>query len=126
MTRWKRTGRHHNRRRNHQLLAPAAEQAQQPQHHAGTRQDTEADRQPSQADSDRVMAVRVVRLRRPEHDEGEEVGAGNEGDDKRQGQGTRGLLQPTGKHGEPGELDLPHDKGDDERDPEEKGNEHVG
>ena len=57
-------------------------QTQQPKNDASSCQDSKADRKTPNSDSDGVVSVDVKRLGRPEHQHGEEIGAGDEGDDE--------------------------------------------
>ena len=103
----------------------ATEDAEEPEHDTGTSQDTETDGDTTDTDAGGVMAVDVEGLRGPEHDNGEEIGAGDEGDDQCQSEDARFLLQARWKHGELGALDFPDCEGDHERGSEEKRNEHM-
>ena len=66
------------------------------------------------------MAINVEGLSGPEHDDGEEVCAGDEGDDQSQGENPRFLLQTRWEHGEFGEFDLPDREGDEKQDETEE------
>ncbi|KIW47453.1 uncharacterized protein PV06_00148 [Exophiala oligosperma] len=66
---------HENGREDHEFAVVAPEHGQQPQDDAGAREDAETDGDTTDADTDGVVAVDVERLRRPEHDDAEEVGA---------------------------------------------------
>lgn len=103
---------HQNGRDDHELLVVAAEDAQKPEHDASAGQDAEADGDAADANADGILAVDVEGLRGPEHEDGEEVGAGDEGDDEGQGEDARVLLEPGGKHGEFGKLGFPDAEGD--------------
>ena len=107
------TGSHDDGRDDHQFAVVAAEDAKEPEHDAGTGQDAEADGDTADADAGGVVAVDVEGLCGPEHDDGEEVGAGDEGNDQRQGQNARLLLQAGRKHGEFGKLDFPDGEEDE-------------
>ena len=56
------------------------------------------------------MSIYVERLRRPEEEDGEEIGAGYEGDDQGQGENSRALFQACWKDGKFGEFRLPDSK----------------
>ena len=103
----------------------AAEDAEEPEHDNGTSQDTEANGDTTDTDAGGVMTIDIEGLCGPEHDDGEEVGTGNEGDDQSQCEDARFLLQARWEHGELSALDFPDCKGDQERGSEEKGNEDV-
>lgn len=103
----------------------ASENAEKPQDHDGTSQDAEANGKTPDTDAGRVMAVHVESLRGPEHDDREEVGARDEGDDQGQGQNARFLLQARWEHGKFGPLDFPNGKGDAECSSEEERDEDV-
>jgi hypothetical protein len=72
------------------------------------------------------MTVDVEGLCWPEHDDGEKVGAGDEGDDQSQGQDERFLLKTRWEHGEFGTLYFPDGEGGAESSSEEEGDEDVG
>jgi hypothetical protein len=59
-----------------------AEDGEEPEHNASTSQDGEADGYPAHTDANGIVAVDVKGLRRPEEEDGEEVGAADEGDDQ--------------------------------------------
>ena len=61
------------------------------------------------------MAVDIICLGGPEEENREEVGAGDEGDDKGQSEDPWVLLETGGKHGVFGTFDLPDHKRDDEK-----------
>ncbi len=71
------------------------------------------------------MAVHVVRLRGPKENDGEKVGAGDEGDDERHGEDPPVLPQTTGKHGIFGTPHFPGHEGKEQENPEEQGHQHM-
>lgn len=71
------------------------------------------------------MAVDIKRLGGPEEENGEEVGTGDEGDDKRQGEDPWVLLETRGEHGVFGTLHLPDHEGNEEKCTEKEGDEGV-
>lgn len=109
--------RHEDGREDHEFAVMAAEHGQQPQHNTRAREDAEADGDTAHTDADGVVSVDVEGLRRPEHDDAEEVGARDGRDDQRERQDAGFLLHARREHGELGELDLP----DGEQDEEEHG-----
>jgi hypothetical protein len=60
------------------------------------------------------MPVDIESLGRPEHDNRKEVGTGDEGDDKSQGEDAWCLLKAGGEHGVLGAVDFPEAEGNDE------------
>lgn len=60
------------------------------------------------------MAIDIERLARPEEEGRDEIGAGYEGDDKREGKDPWVLLETLGEHGVFGTFDLPDQENDDE------------
>lgn len=98
-----------------------SENAQKPKDYDCTCQDTKTNGQTSDAYAHRILAVYVEGLRWPEEEHGEEVGAGDEGDDEGQGKNTGCLLQTSWEHGVFGEFRFPNhegyeqEKADDER-----------
>ena len=59
------------------------EHAQEPQDDASTSQNSEANGNATDADTNGVMSVDVESLRRPEHEDREEIGPRDEGDHER-------------------------------------------
>ena len=104
----------------------APEHAQQPQYHAGSGQDRKPDRNTANADSNRILPVDVESLRRPEHEDGKEVGTRDSGDDESQGKSSWGLLETTRKHGKLGKFDFPDNEKDQQHDPDDKWRKNVG
>lgn len=96
------------------------EHAQKPQDDASTSQDSETDGNSTDTNTNGVLSVNIEGLGRPEHEDGEEIGTGDEGDNKCQGKGARSLLEPAGEHGEFGKLGFPDDKHDEERETEDQ------
>ena len=113
-------GGHEDRGYDHQLTVVAAEDRQQPENDAGTCQDREANWETTNTNANGIVAINVEGLSRPEHDDGEEVGAGDEGDDQSQGENSRFLLQTRWEHGEFGEFDLPDREGDEKQEEAEQ------
>lgn len=104
----------------------AAENAQQPKYDAGSCQDTESDGETSDAHTDWVMAINIESLGGPEHEDGEEICAGDEGDDESQGESTRILLESRWEHGEFGKLGFPDAERPKEGNSEDERNKDVG
>lgn len=104
----------------------AAENAEEPKHDDGPGQNAEGDGETTDTDAGGIMAVDVEGLSRPEHDDREEVGAGDEGDDQSQGQDARILLQASWEHGEFGTFDFPDAQDNESCSAKEKGNEDMG
>lgn len=71
------------------------------------------------------MAVDIKRLSGPEEKNSEEIGAGDEGDDKGQAEDPRVLLETGGEHGVFGTFHLPDQEGDDEDCTEKEWYEYV-
>lgn len=103
----------------------SAEHTQEDQHNTGTSQDAKANRKTANTDINRIMSVHVERLGGPEHEHGEEVGAGDEGDDQGQTQGARLLLQTCGEDGVFSTVDLPESKGNQHKEAEYKWSEDM-
>lgn len=102
-----------------------SENAEEPEHNDGTSQDAEANWNTTDTDTGGIMAVDVESLCWPEHDDREEIGAGDEGDDQGQRKNARFLLQARWEHGEFGTLDFPDGESDAECGSEEEGNENM-
>jgi len=102
------------------------EHTEEPKHNHSTSQDTESNRQSSNADADWILTVHIEGLGRPEEQDGEEVGAGDECDDEGQDQDTGCLLQAGREHGEFGEFGFPDTEGDEHEEADEEGYEDVG
>ena len=103
----------------------APEHAQKPQDHKSTDQDAESDWKPTNTTSDRIMAVHIVRLSRPEEDDGEKIGSGDEGDDERHGQDPWVLPETAWEHGIFGAPQFPGHECYEQENPEERRGEHV-
>lgn len=97
----------------------ASEDAEEPQDHTGTGQDAETDGDTADADASGIVAVDVEGLRGPEHDDGEEVCAGDEGDDESEAEDSGFLLQPVGEHGVRGSVHFPEEETRDEKSAED-------
>lgn len=110
------TGCHADGRDYHENLDAAAEDGQKPEHDASAGQDGEEEGKISNADADRVLTVNAEGLAGPEHEDGEEVGAGHECDDEGQGEDSRVLLEPGGEHGKFGKSAFPDAEGNQEDD----------
>lgn len=117
---------HENAADDEQFLIPTPQQTQQPQNNTGTAQNAQTDGQTAQSDSHGIVVIDVEGLGGPEHDDGEEVGAGDEGDDERQSQRARFLLQPRREDGVFGAVDLPETKGNQEDCTENQWDEDMG
>ena len=92
----------------------ATQDRQQPKHDASTCQNAEPDGDSSDSDTNGVVSVHIERLRRPEHEDREEVGARDECNDERKTENARLLTQTFGEHGVLCAVCLPPDEGDDE------------
>lgn len=86
------TSSHENGRHNHQFLIVAPEDTEEPENDTCSGQNGEADGNSTDTDANRVMAVDVKSLGRPEHKDGEEVGPRDKCDHQSQGKNTRFLL----------------------------------
>lgn len=73
-----------------------------------------------------VMSIRIVRLSGPEENDGEEVGAGDEGNDESQQEDPGFSGNGPWKHGEFGKLPLVDDKGEEKEDTNNKRSQYVG
>lgn len=102
-----------------------SEKTQKPQDYAGATQNPKADGKTAHADVDGVVSIHIERLRRPEHQDGEEVAAGDESDDQRQAQGARLLLQSRWEDRVASAVDLPEAERDENDKPENEGGENV-
>jgi hypothetical protein len=120
------TSSHDDRRGYHQLPVVASENAKEPEHDDSTSKDAKADGETTDADANGVMTVDVEGLGRPEHDDREKVGAGDESDDQSQDQDTRFPLKTRWEHGEFSTLHFPDSEGNAECSSEEEGDENVG
>jgi len=74
-------GSHHAGGNDHEGSVIASEYREEPEDNAGTGEDGETDGHAADADADGVVAVDVEGLGGPEEEDGEEVCAGDEGDD---------------------------------------------
>lgn len=104
---------HETRRNEQEDAVTAAELGEQPQHDACADEDGEADWHASQADADGVVAVYVEGLGGPEEQHGEEVCAGDEGDNEREEEDAWLFFNAAGKHGVLGAVDFPEDESDE-------------
>ena len=104
----------------------ASKNRQQHQHDNSTCQNAESNRKSSEAHADRVVSIHVERLGRPEHEDGEEIGARDEGDDKCESEDARLLAQTLGEHGVLCTVYFPKDEGYEQNCTEDKRHEHVG
>lgn len=119
------TGRHQNRRDDQELSIVAPEHAQKPQDNKSTDQDAKSDWKTTNTTSDRVMAIHIVRLSRPEEDDGEKIGSGDEGDDERHGQDPWVLPETAWEHRIFGTPQFPGHECNEQENPEERRGEHV-
>ena len=87
-----RTSCHQDGRSDHQLLVSASEYGQRPENDNGTGKNRKSDWDTTDSDADWVMAVDIKGLGWPEHDDREEIGTGDEGDDESEGENARCLL----------------------------------
>lgn len=76
-----RTSRHEDTANNQQLPIMSPEHTQQPEDDTSASEDAKSNWNTAHADSYGIVAVDVEALGGPEHQHGEEVGAGDEGDD---------------------------------------------
>lgn len=102
---------HDNGADDHQLPVIPFEGTEQEKHNHSSSHNAEPYGYSSNPDTNRVVAVYVERLRRPEEEDGNEVGPGDEGDYECHKKNARGLLQACRKHGEFGEFCFPDCKG---------------
>jgi len=116
---------HHDRGNDHEHAVSAAEGGEEPEDDAGADQDRKADGHTAKANANWVMAVDVERLGGPEEEDGEEVRAGDEGDDQGQDQDAWILTDALGKHGEFGEFPFPDAEDDEEDEAENQWDESV-
>ncbi|EPE05084.1 hypothetical protein F503_03689 [Ophiostoma piceae UAMH 11346] len=130
-------GRHDSTRRKEQPAVAAAPLCENAQGADAADKHGDGKGQAAQADTDGVVAVDVVGLRGPEHEDREEVGAGHEGDQEREphGAGARGRArgarvvvvdEAARHHGELGKAELPDGKGDEHHDSQNKRHDDVG
>jgi hypothetical protein len=97
------------------------QESQEPEDDAGAGHDAEASWQAAKANLDGVMTVNVESLSRPEHENREEVGTGNESDDQGEDEGALLLANPAREHGICGIVDLPENEaGEDENSQDER------
>ena len=71
------------------------------------------------------MAIDVEGLSGPEHQEGEEIGPRDEGDEQCQRQNPRILLQSSWEHGERGKPSFPDEEADEEHNSDDDGSNYV-
>lgn len=76
------TSGHKYRGNNHQLLVFASEDGQQGEYYTGTHQNGKPNWDTANSYANGIMSVNVESLRRPKHDDGEEVGSRDEGNDQ--------------------------------------------
>ena len=88
----------------------ATENTQKPKDGKGTCEDTEADWDTTDTNTDRILTVDVESLCWPEQENGKKVGTGDEGNDKRKNQDSRALLEAAGEHWKFCEFPLPDEK----------------
>ena len=86
------TGCHENRAHDHQFLISAPEDRQQPQDDDSTKQNRESNWNPTNSYTDWIVSVNIEGLGWPEHDNTEEIGPRDKGDNERQGENSRRLL----------------------------------
>ena len=103
----------------------SSEHTQQPQHNTRAGQDAEADRNASNANAHGIVTVDIEGLGRPEHEDGKEVGAGDEGDDESEDERPRRLLDASRKHGILGKLHLPDHKRSQQDHTNDEGSENM-
>jgi hypothetical protein len=117
--------RHHEGRYDHQFLVVTTEHRQEPKYDTRTSQDGEADGDTTDTDANGVMPVDVECLRRPEHEDREEIGAGDERDDQCQAEDARILLETLWEHWVLCEVAFPDEESDEEDCAEDKRCENV-
>jgi len=86
----------------------ASENTEEPEHKTSASQNTHGNGNPSETNSGRMMPVHVESLRGPEHEDGEEISSGDEGDDESQAEDSRFLIESGWKHREFGAIHFPH------------------
>jgi hypothetical protein len=116
---------HQNGGNDHEFTVGSLKDTKTDKDNTGTRQDGETDGNTADTDTDRVMSVDVESLGRPEHEDREEVGSRDEGDDQGQDQSSRSLVQAPGEHGKLGELGLPNAESDDEDNTDDERRDNV-
>ena len=92
----------------------ASKNTEKPKNDESASQDTKANWQTSDSDTNRVLTIDVECLCGPEKQDGEEVGSRDEGDDQRQDEDARILFETSGKHGKLGEFPFPDEEGCDQ------------
>lgn len=97
----------------------------QPKDNAGARQDREPYWKSSDADTNWIMAVHIEGLSGPEHEDAEEVGAADEGDDERQGEDAGVLSQTFREHGVLCAIGFPQEETDDQDHAQDERGEHM-
>ena len=103
----------------------ASKDRQQHQHDDSTCQNAKSNRKSSEAHADRVVSIHVERLGRPEHEDGEEIGARDEGDDECEREDARLLAQTLGEHGVLCTVYFPEDEGYQEDGTKDKRHKNV-
>ena len=103
----------------------SSKHAQQPQNNDRASQDAKANGKASNTNTYGIVAVDVESLRRPEHDNGEEVGARNKGDDERENKCAWRLLDACWEHGVFGKLCFPEYKASQQDDAEDERDESM-
>jgi len=112
---------HEDTRDKHQLPNATSGVTKENKNDAGTSQDGETEAKVALANLPGIMTVHVVRLRWPEEQDREEVGSGDEGDDKGERKDPWFVRNCSRKHGIFREFELvederdEHDRADDER-----------
>lgn len=76
---------HHDRRADHKSSVASTEYRKKPENNASAYENGESNGHAANSDTNGVMAIDVEGLRRPEQEDGEEVGTGDESDNKGQG-----------------------------------------
>jgi hypothetical protein len=97
----------------------------EPQGYASASQDAKGDGKASDANLDRVVAVDIERLCRPEHDDRDEIGTGNKRDDKGENQDARFLLQSRWEDGVLSPINFPKNKANEDEESNDERNEDV-
>lgn len=101
------------------------EKTQEPQDYARASQNPKPDGKTAHADVDGVVSIYVERLRRPEHQDGEEIAPGDEGDYEREAQGAGFSLQSRREDGMACSVDFPEAEHDKEGEAEDEWDEDV-
>lgn len=106
-----RTCSHQDAAANHQCLVVSFEQRQQPESDTSTDENTITNRQRTETDGNRIMAVLIETLSGPEENDRKEIGSRDPGDQQSQSQRTWFLDYLCRDHGIFGTVRFPESKG---------------